>query len=157
MGQAYAPPDKYLNPSPLPSSPDQTLNQTLNPSNEPYSSTPLTEPYSSNPSTELHSSTLPTEPYSSTPLTEPNSSNNLTLNNHNEPYSSNPPTEPYSSTNCTSKVNTHNQINYSTSSEEWLYLGRWSPIPSILRPHNGGKKKVCGSTVIEKIPYGNSS
>ena len=110
LGQAYAPPDKHLNSLHLPSSPDQTHNQTLNPHTEPYSSTPLTEPYSSTPLTEPYSSTSLTEPNSSIHSNEPSSSPPPT-----ELHSSTPPTEPYSSTPLTepyssTKHITHNQL-----------------------------------------------
>ena len=65
----HAPILKYLNPSPLPSSPHHPNNQTH--------STP--EPYSSPPTQ---------EPYSSPPTQEPYSSNSKSLNILTEPYSS---------------------------------------------------------------------
>ena len=74
MVQTHAPSVTYINPPPLPSKPNQILNQT---NTHPTKTTStLTEPYSSNPSTL-------TEPYSSNPANPP------TLT---EPYSSNTPT-----------------------------------------------------------------
>ena len=126
MVQAHAPPVKCLKPPFLPSNPDQTHNQTLKLSTEPYSSSRFTEPYSSNTlnppilntPTEPYSSRISnplTEPYSSTPPTEPYSS--ITLNPFTEPNSSKtlkPLAEPYSPDNIispTSEVSTHKETN----------------------------------------------
>ena len=104
MGQAYAPPVKYLQPSPLSSQPVQTLNQT----SEPFTHNHSTEPYSST------SLTL-------NPSTEPYSSNPITLN---------PPTEPYSSTSPT--LNTE-QISSDTSTNDGTLRSNKQPveIPSL--------------------------
>ena len=81
FNQASAPINKYLPSSPLPSSPLQPQNQTLNP--EPYSSTLNPEPYSSTLNPEPYSSNLTIEPNSSTQTVESDDSS-LT----SEPYSS---------------------------------------------------------------------
>ena len=137
--QAYAPLNKYLPSSPLPSSPQNQKSQTqITP--EPYSSSRTPEPYGSTLTKEPYSSTLTPEPHSSTQNKELHSSS-LTP----EPYSSSLTPEPYSSTLNPEPYNSHLNINKSLTEP-------YSPDlePKMQQVEN--KPQTCIEDIIETLP-----